>query len=143
MNLTTQPNYTRTLRLCSRSPICITVSTYVHFYVHFPVECGISSFVLHLLSKRMDWMPSGYTANSVKTLKAAQISRLASFLLYTPLESYGRGFTSFLSARLPSVLWYWWLGVRKSIWPVKIEWWDASDLYMVQLMPMPPHLLPH
>ena len=26
----------------------------------------------------------------------------------------------------PSVQWRCWLGVRKSIWPVKIEWWGAS-----------------
>ena len=26
---------------------------------------------------------------------------------------------------LPSVLWHCWLGVRKSIWPVKIEWWGV------------------
>ena len=26
----------------------------------------------------------------------------------------------------PSVLWHCWLGVRKSTWPVKIEWWGAG-----------------
>ena len=50
-----------------------------------------------------------------------------------------------------------WLGARKSIWPVKIEWWGvdvviclergAGRLHMVQLMPLPSrkphHLLPH
>jgi len=46
---------------------------------------------------------------------------------------------------LPSVLWYCWLGIRKSIRPVKIEWWGigvlicleqgADCLHMVQLMP--------
>jgi len=44
------------------------------------------------------------------------------------------------------VLWHCWLGVRKIIWPVKIEWWlvgvviclerGADCLYMVQLMPL-------
>jgi len=44
--------------------------------------------------------------------------------------------------------WYCWLGVRKSIPPVKIEWWGASmvicleqgayGLLMVQLMSLPP-----
>jgi len=44
-----------------------------------------------------------------------------------------------------------WLGGRRSIWPVKNEWWgagvviclerDANDLHIVQLMPLPPHLL--
>jgi len=50
---------------------------------------------------------------------------------------------------VPSVLWHWWLGVRKSIWPVK-NWvlgttgmvisleCGANDLQMVQLMPLPP-----
>ena len=48
---------------------------------------------------------------------------------------------------LPSVLWHCWLGVRKSIRPVKFEWWGvgvviclqrgAGCLLMVQLMPLP------
>jgi len=52
---------------------------------------------------------------------------------------------------LPSVLWHCWLGVRKSIWPVKIEWRGAdvvvclergaNDLHVIQLMPLPPHHL--
>ena len=48
---------------------------------------------------------------------------------------------------LPSVLWRCWLGIRKSVRPVKnMEWWDvgmviclqrgANDLLMVQLMPL-------
>ena len=47
---------------------------------------------------------------------------------------------------MPSVLWHWWLGVRKRTWPVKIEQWcagvviclqqDADCLHMVQLMPL-------
>jgi len=47
---------------------------------------------------------------------------------------------------VPSVLWHCWLGVRKSIRPVKVEWWDvgvvicleqgAYCLYVVQLMPL-------
>jgi len=46
-------------------------------------------------------------------------------------------------------IWWWWLGVRKSIQPVKTEWWGdgrviclkqgAKNLHMVQLMPLPPH----
>jgi len=56
---------------------------------------------------------------------------------------------------MPSVLWQCWLGIRKSICPVKIEWWGvgvviclergADCLYMVQHMPVSPkphHLLP-
>ena len=49
---------------------------------------------------------------------------------------------------LPSVLWCCWLCIRKSIRPVKIEWWgvgvviclkrDADCLHIVQLMPLPP-----
>jgi len=54
---------------------------------------------------------------------------------------------------MPSVLLHCWLGVSKSIWPVKIEWWDvdvsvwcvciclewgADCLHMVQLMPLHP-----
>ena len=48
---------------------------------------------------------------------------------------------------VPLVLWHCWLGVRKSIWPLKIEqWcvdvvicleWGADCLHMVQLMPLP------
>jgi len=49
---------------------------------------------------------------------------------------------------IPSVLWRCWLGVRKSIWYVKIEWWGvdvvtcleqgADCSHTVQLMPMHP-----
>jgi len=53
---------------------------------------------------------------------------------------------------LPSVLWRCWLGGRKGIRLVKkTEWWgigvvicpewDANDLHMVQLMPLPSHHL--
>jgi len=51
-----------------------------------------------------------------------------------------------LSWCTPSVLWRCWLGGRKSIRPVKTEWWGASvvicldlgaDLHMAQLMPLP------
>ena len=47
---------------------------------------------------------------------------------------------------LPSLLWHCWLGVRKSIWPGKIEWLGvgvviclergADCLHMIQLMPL-------
>jgi len=50
-----------------------------------------------------------------------------------------------------SVLWHCWLSITKSILLVKTEWWGASmaiclqrgasDLHMVQLMPLPPHHL--
>jgi len=52
---------------------------------------------------------------------------------------------------LPSVLWHCWLSIRKSIQPVKIEWWvvdvvsclerGADCLHMVQLMPLLPKTL--
>ena len=32
-------------------------------------------------------------------------------------------FYAFALGTVPSVLWHGWLGIRKSIWPVKIEWW--------------------
>jgi len=46
---------------------------------------------------------------------------------------------------VPSVLWHCWLGGRKTILPVKIEWrgvvicleWGADCLHMVKLMPLP------
>jgi len=52
---------------------------------------------------------------------------------------------------MPSVLWHCWLGIKKSIWPVK-KWvmgtgmisgleYGANDLHMVQLMPLPHHHL--
>ena len=50
---------------------------------------------------------------------------------------------------IPSVLWHCWLGTRKSIQPVKIEWWGGGvviclerDGYCLQLMPKPHRLLP-
>ena len=52
------------------------------------------------------------------------------------------------SVLLPSVLWHCRLGARKSIWPVKIEWWGvvvvirlecgADCLHTVQLMSLHP-----
>ena len=49
---------------------------------------------------------------------------------------------------VPSVLWRCWLGMRKSNWPVKVEWWGVGEvihlergadcLHMVQLMPLLP-----
>ena len=57
-------------------------------------------------------------------------------------------FTVLKTSTKPSVLWHCWLGVRKSIWPVKIEWWGvgvvicleqgADCLHIVQLMPLHP-----
>jgi len=54
---------------------------------------------------------------------------------------------------LPSALSHCWLGIRKSIQPVKNEWWgaaiviylewDTKNLHMVQMMPLPPHHLSH
>ena len=54
---------------------------------------------------------------------------------------------TYTEIKLPSVLWHCWLGIRKSIRPVKIEWWSvgvviclqqgADCLHMVQLMPLP------
>jgi len=51
----------------------------------------------------------------------------------------------------PSLPWHCWLGVRKSIWPIKIEWRGvgvviclergADCLHMVQLMPLHPKSL--
>jgi len=53
----------------------------------------------------------------------------------------------------PSVLWHCWLGIRKSIQPVKMEWWGvgvdvvirleqgADCLHMVQPMPLHPRTL--
>jgi len=35
-------------------------------------------------------------------------------------------FCHYLAKELPSVLWHCWLGIRKSIQPVKIEWWGAG-----------------
>ena len=54
-----------------------------------------------------------------------------------------------VTLKLPSVLWHCWLGVRKSISPLKIEWQSvgvvtclerrADCLHMVQLMPLHPN----
>jgi len=57
----------------------------------------------------------------------------------------------FKNRTLPSVLQHCWLGIRKSIWPVKNNntgvdvvvclQQGANDLHMVQMMPLPPHHL--
>ena len=46
------------------------------------------------------------------------------------------------------MLWHFWLGIRESTWPVKIEWWGIGEvislkrgadcLHLVQLMPLHP-----
>ena len=56
-----------------------------------------------------------------------------------------------LSFKLSTVFWHCYLGVGKSIQPVKIEWWvvdvvvclerGVDCLHMVQLMPLPPQNL--
>jgi len=56
-----------------------------------------------------------------------------------------------LLAVVSSVLSCCWLGIRKSIWPVKIEWWGvgvviclergADCLHIIQLMPLHPKTL--
>jgi len=62
------------------------------------------------------------------------------------------GFIIFISYHWrPSVLWRCWLGVRKSIQPVKTVWWGtgmvicleqgSNDLRMIQLMPLQRHHL--
>jgi len=55
------------------------------------------------------------------------------------------------SLALRLVLWCCWLGIRKSIRHVEIEWWGAGvviclewgayDLHMMQLMPLPPPII--
>ena len=59
------------------------------------------------------------------------------------------------SCRLSSVLWHSWLGVRKSIWPVKIEGWGVGVVVCLEqgadciwtswchCIPEPHRLLPH
>jgi len=64
--------------------------------------------------------------------------------------SYIPAYISLLKDSMPLVLWHYWLGVRKSIQPVKIEWWgvgvvicleQAADcLHMVQLVPLHPKI---
>ena len=59
---------------------------------------------------------------------------------------------------LPSLLWHCWLGVRKSIRPVKIDWWCVGVVVCLErgvdcfwsygpadatAVPKPHHLLPH
>ena len=69
---------------------------------------------------------------------AAEVSRASlSHLMYITMPYY-----------MPPVLWHCWLGVRKSVRPVKIEWWGvgvviclergADCLHMLQLMPLHP-----
>jgi len=52
---------------------------------------------------------------------------------------------------MSSLLWHCWLGIRTNVGPVNNDWWGAgvvvwlewgaSDLHMVQLMPLPSHHL--
>jgi len=48
--------------------------------------------------------------------------------------------TSCRNLKLPSVLWHCWMDARKSIHPVKIEWWGVG---VATAIPKPNHLVPH
>ena len=62
------------------------------------------------------------------------------FLLFSNVDQHMHVLLTFSDCfATPSVLWCSWLGSRKGIWPVKnwsLEW--GADLYMTQLMPLPP-----
>ena len=112
--------------------------------------------------------PSCRPTNSVKALKAQKHQREyrsccslvscptteASFCSVVEMDSHmytvyccSHHLVKFLYCSfLPWVLWHCWLGIRKSIQPVEIEWWGvgvviclqqgADCLHMVQLMPL-------
>ena len=93
--------------------------------------------------------PSSRPTNSVKALKAVRLCYTVNKISKsTPIYSACICLLYTISIYLPSVLWHCWLGVRKSIWPVKTEWWGdgvvvcleqgADCLHMVQLMPLHP-----
>ena len=83
----------------------------------------------------MGWLSFPSPTSSIKTSKGNHL--LDFVVLFYPW--------------LPSVVWRCWLGGRKGTRPVRIEWSGtgmviclergANDLYMVQLMPLPPQNL--
>jgi len=76
------------------------------------------------------------------------ISCVTSYNQQTSCYSTGSERTHCLANNTAFSVWHCWLGVRKSIQPVKIKWWDvgvviclergADCLHMVQLMPLHP-----
>jgi len=105
---------------------------------------------------RMEWRPAGWSVYLLLLFFPCTIKSRSSLLAPAHLRGPGKRAVKRLRLCgycyycLPSVLWHCWFGVRKSIWPVKsadvvicLER-GANDLYMVQLMPLPPyHLLLH
>ena len=112
---------------------------------------GLSSYIVdrskHLMRRVSEWaVPTCHVyawvvlhfSKQLLVLSTDSVSVLRRLCCFSSLHTYA----------LPSVLWRCWLGVRKSIWPVKIEWlgvgvviWlerGADCLHMVHLMPLHP-----
>ena len=98
------------------------------------------------------WSASvGATAHGVYNVSKAAVSGPASWSCGSPCsvwcdvhrpvcqsrqrpqrESHCHYQSTYFSTHLPSVLWHCWFGVRKSIRPVKIEWWDVGVVIFLQ-----------
>jgi len=109
---------------------------------------------LHFIDKsRVPASGRGLTSTLFRSFSFSVFISLFLFCIFTHFLVYFLCSCIFIQKKLsvyrqPSVLWHCWLGIRKSIWPVKIEWWGVvvviclewglDCLHMVQLMPLHP-----
>ena len=103
-----------------------------------PCSRQITAPAPHHCFYRRDALPTNSTEGNVRhtiqndksCCKTAHIFGRDAIESRRSRESYLTNFTNWFA--MPSVLRHCWLGVRKSIRPVKIQWWGVD---MVQLMP--------
>jgi len=97
---------------------------------------------LHFLNTRKGPPPTPQPLFPGKFFRWTLVSQCPSVFCLHLFHSNTSGYKSYR----PSVLWRCWLGGRKSIRPVKTEWWgvgmviclqQGADLHTVQLMPLP------
>jgi len=122
--------------LCNISSLSV-----VQWFVVFHIQAFISLWILPAAVMVSEWIPSRLIALLFHRLHTWQ--RAAAMLERQPLLWV---LIALSSTFLPSVLSHCWFSVRKSIHPVKIEWWGVfvvvclaqgpDCLHMVQLMPL-------
>ena len=96
------------------------------------------------------WKTTGLWCNVLAMHHIQGITTLDQYQNYEVVRFGDRGMQLLFSLLLPSALRHCWLGARKSIWSVKIEWWGvgmvicrergADCLHIVQLMPLQPKI---
>ena len=127
------------------------------------VSGWLSCYIKYWTSYRSNWVSKENSSFNTKPIlrkfeeMVLDIKRFYGYVLLVNCELilmlWKEPQISFCSPRylkLFSVLWHCWLGIKKSIWPVKIEWWGAAVWSKVQMICIwsagataTHHLLPH